>query len=88
MSYNNYTNLQTIFVELKVVFLKKSGLYPNRYITDLLPHMCAADHLIASFVHAKLIRMHTCATGSESCDYRFVGDESETAKSFADVRMV
>lgn len=55
---------------------------------DLLPHMCATDHLIASLVHAKLIRTHTCATGSKTCDYWYVGDESETARTYADVKMV
>ena len=54
----------------------------------LLPYMCAADHLLAELLHAKLIRTHTCATGSGSCDYWYVGDESETAKAYADVKMV
>ena len=58
----------------------------NGYM-DLLPCLCATDHLIAGLVHAKLIRTHTCATGSTSCDYWYVGDESETAKSYADVEM-
>lgn len=52
---------------------------------ELLPYMCATDHLMPELVHAKLIRTHTCATGSESCDYWYVGDESETAKAYADV---
>ena len=39
-------------------------------------------------VHAKLIRMHTCATGSATCDYWYVGDESETAKAYEDVKML
>lgn len=55
---------------------------------ELLPYMCASDHMIASLIHAKLIRTHTCATGSDSCDYWYVGDESETAKAYADVKMV
>ena len=50
--------------------------------TDLLPHLCATDHVIPKLIHAKLIRTHTCALGSDSCDYWYVGDESETAKSF------
>ena len=53
----------------------------------LLPAMCASDHLLASLFHAKLIRLHTCATGSESCDYWYVGDESATARAYADVEM-
>lgn len=59
----------------------------NGYET-LLPYMCAADHLLAGLLHAKLIRTHTCATGSESCDYWYVGDESETARAYAGVKMV
>ena len=55
---------------------------------ELLPHMCAADHLLAGLLHAKLIRTHTCATGSDSCDYWYVGDKSTTAKAYADVKMV
>ena len=30
---------------------------------DLLPYMCASDHVLAELMHAKLIRTHTCATG-------------------------
>ena len=59
----------------------------NGYM-NLLPHMCASDHLIPKLAHAKLIRTHTCALGSESCDYWYVGDESETAKAYADTKMV
>ncbi len=55
---------------------------------NLLPYMCAADHLLAELLHAKLIRTHTCATGSESCDYWYVGDESKTAKAFAETKMI
>lgn len=55
---------------------------------NLLPYMCAADHMVAELFHAKLIRTHTCAAGSGSCDYWYVGDESETAKSFARVKML
>ncbi len=55
---------------------------------ELLPRMCAADHLLAGLLRAKLIRTHTCATGSDSCDYWYVGDKSETARAWADVKMV
>ncbi len=50
--------------------------------TDLLPYLCATDHVIPKLIHAKLIRTHTCALGSDLCDYWYIGDESETAKSF------
>ena len=59
----------------------------NGYM-NLLPYLCATDHLIPELVHAKLIRTHTCALGSESCDYWYVGDESETAKSYSDAEIV
>ena len=59
----------------------------NGYM-DLLPHMCASDHLIPQLVHAKLIRTHTCALGSETCDYWYIGDESETAKAYAGAKLV
>ena len=49
---------------------------------ELLPHLCATDHVIPKLIHAKLIRTHTCALGSDSCDYWYVGDESETAKNY------
>jgi len=55
---------------------------------NLLPYMCAADHLLAELIHAKLIRTHTCATGSESCDYWYVADKSDTAKAYANVKTV
>lgn len=53
----------------------------NGYM-DLLPYLCATDHIIPKLVHAKLIRTHTCALGSDSCDYWYVADESDTAKNF------
>ena len=31
---------------------------------------------------------YMCAAGSESCDYWYVGDESQTAIAYADVKMV
>ena len=58
----------------------------NGYM-EFLPYMCATDHLIARLVNAKLIRTHTCATGSKSCDYWYVGDGSDTAQSYSDVEM-
>lgn len=54
---------------------------------DLLPALCATDHMLPKLIHAKLIRTHTCATGSDSCDYWYVGDESAAARAFADVEM-
>ena len=54
---------------------------------DLLPSLCATDYILPKLIHAKLIRTHTCATGSVSCDYWYVGDESDTAKAYANVEM-
>lgn len=57
--------------------------YAKKYgYEDLMPHMCALDHAYAKIMHAKLIRTHTVATGADSCDYWYVPDESETARSF------
>ena len=53
----------------------------NGYM-DLLPHMCAVDQLVPELFHAKLIRTHTCALGSDSCDYWYVGDQSSVVKDF------
>ena len=57
--------------------------YAKKYsYEDLMPHMCALDHSYAKIMHAKLIRTHTVATGADSCDYWYVPDESNTAKSY------
>ena len=52
------------------------------------PALCATDHMLPKLIHAKLIRTHTCATGSDSCDYWYVADRSDTAKAYAGVKMV
>ena len=59
----------------------------NGYM-NLLPYMCASDHLIPELIHAKLIRTHTCAAGSDSCDYWYVGDRSEAAKAYKDAEIL
>ena len=57
--------------------------YAKKYgYEELMPHMCALDHSYAKIMHAKLIRTHTVATGADSCDYWYVPDESDTAKSY------
>jgi hypothetical protein len=63
-------------------FAEKNGY------TYLMPHLCASDHAFAKVIHAKLIRTHTVALGSDSCDYWYVGDESESAKKFPQVKVV
>lgn len=54
---------------------------------ELLPYLCATDHIIPGLFHAKLIRTHTCATGASSCDYWYVADKSAAAKEYAEVEM-
>ena len=57
--------------------------YARKYgYEKLMPHICALDHSYAKIMHSKLLRTHTVATGSDSCDYWYVPDESETAKKF------
>lgn len=51
------------------IWLIKQGQMDNM---DLLPYMCASDHFMPELVHAKLIRTHICALGSDSCDYWYV----------------
>ena len=57
--------------------------YAKKYgYMDIMPHMCAIDHAYAKLMHAKLLRTHTVATGSDSCDYWYVPDKSVTARRF------
>ena len=67
---------------MRSLFLVVSNVCANGY-TDLLPQLCATDHVIPKLIHAKLIRTHTCALGSDSCDYWYIGDESETARNYS-----
>lgn len=48
---------------------------------DLLPFMCASDHIMAKQFHAKLIRHNTLSAGDGKCDYWYVGDRSPEALS-------
>ncbi len=63
--------------EADTIIKKAHELYPKLHAKA--PEV---DHLMPQLVHAKLIRTHTCATGSDSCDYWYVADESETARNF------
>lgn len=49
---------------------------------ELMPYLCKIDYASAKVMHAKLIRTHTVAGGSATCDYWYVGDRSETAKKY------
>ncbi len=48
---------------------------------DLLPFMCASDHIMTQQFHAKLIRHSTLSAGDGKCDYWYVGDRSPEALS-------
>ena len=63
-------------------FAKKYGY------EELLPHLCAADHIYARLLHAKLIRTHTVATGSDTCDYWYIPDQSRTLEKYKDVKIL
>ena len=62
-----------------LAFARKNGY------EDIMPKFCAIDHASAKMMHAKLIRQSTEALGGDYCDYWFVGDQSETAKKYADL---
>ncbi len=47
---------------------------------DVLPFMCASDHLVAEAFHAHLIRHKRLSDGDDTCEYWYVGDRSEEAK--------
>lgn len=51
---------------------------------EMMPYVCKFDFIFEKFLHAKLIRTQTEATGGDCCDYWFVGDQSEIAKEYKD----
>lgn len=51
----------------------------------MMPSFCKIDHVSARLFHAKLIRFETEATGGSRCDYWYVGDQSDTARKYADL---
>lgn len=54
----------------------------------LMPDVCKFDFIFERFLHAKLIRTKTEATGGDCCDYWFVPDKSETALKYKDFKSV
>ena len=57
--------------------------YAKKYgYMEIMPHMCNLDHKYAKLMHSKLIRTHTVAAGSDSCDYWYVPDKSKTAMDY------
>ncbi|MBQ8596869.1 MAG: L-2-amino-thiazoline-4-carboxylic acid hydrolase [Lachnospiraceae bacterium] len=57
-----------------VDFAKKHGYM------EMMPYMCATDHMSANLMNAKLLRNHTVAEGADSCDYWYVGNRSKATK--------
>ena len=55
---------------------------------DLLPYLCQTDHVLAEVLHAKLIRTKTEILGGDCCDYWYVGDKSEPARQYADLKKI
>ena len=63
-------------------FVKEHG-YEN-----LMPYVCKFDFIFERFLHARLIRTQTEATGGSYCDYWFVADKSRTAEKYKDFKSV
>ncbi len=59
-------------------FVKQNGY------EEMMPYVCKFDFIFEKFLHARLIRTQTEATGGECCDYWFVADQSDTAKEYKD----
>ena len=59
-------------------FAKKNGYM------EVLPNLCAFDHEVASYMHAKLIRHNILSAGDNCCEYWYVGDKSKEALSDTD----
>ena len=55
---------------------------------DLLPYLCKTDHILAEFLHARLIRTQTEALGGACCDYWYVGDESPVLREYQDLPQI
>lgn len=51
---------------------------------ELMPYICKFDFIFERFLHARLIRTQTEATGGSCCDYWFVPDKSKTAEAYKD----
>lgn len=55
---------------------------------ELMPYICRFDFIFERFLHARLIRTRTEATGGDCCDYWFVPDKSETAEKYKDFKSI
>lgn len=55
---------------------------------EMMPYVCKFDFIFERFLHAKLIRTQTEATGGSCCDYWFVPDKSELGKKYKDFESV
>lgn len=59
----------------------------NHY-EDMMPYICKFDFIFEKFLHARLIRTQTEATGGAYCDYWFVPDKSKTLKKYKNFKSV
>lgn len=55
---------------------------------ELMPYICRFDFIFEKFLHAKLIRTQTEATGGAYCDYWFIPDRSSLAKAYRDFKSI
>lgn len=55
---------------------------------ELMPYICRFDFIFERFLHARLIRTQTEATGGSCCDYWFVPDKSSIAEQYKDYKSI
>lgn len=55
---------------------------------ELMPYVCRFDFIFERFLHARLIRTRTEATGGDCCDYWFIPDKSALAEQYKDFQSV
>lgn len=49
---------------------------------DMMPYICRFDFIFERFLHARLIRTQTEATGGACCDYWFIPDQGKLAEEY------
>lgn len=55
---------------------------------EMMPAICRFDFIFERFLHARLIRTRTEATGGDCCDYWFIPDQSELAEEYRDFKSI
>lgn len=53
---------------------------------EMMPYICRFDFIFEKFLHAKLLRKQTEATGGQYCDYWFVPDKSPIGIKYKDYK--